>query len=403
MKNTAVGVCVLVLVTLVCCCPAHAQSLSLIPSGSMWKYLDDGSNQDTAWRTLQFSDATWAAGTAQLGFGDGDESTLVSQTNPSGTNITYYFRRAFSVADLGLVTNLLVRIRRDDGAVVYLNNTEVFRNNMPPGPVAFSTFATVAAPDDGTNYYASPVNPALLVAGQNLLAVEIHQSSLTSSDVSFDLELLGNVQFQPPSINITSPTNGETVASLHLPIRVSATDADGTVVAVEFFEGGTLFGTSTTPPFTVIRSNIAAGTYTFSAVAFDSTGLTAPSSPVTISVPVRLVPSGSEWKYLDTGINPGPAWITPAFDDTAWPSGFAQLGFGDGDEGTTLSRTNAAGVTNITYYFRQAFDVANVGSISSLVVRVLRDDGCVVYLNGTEVFRDNMPCLLYTSPSPRDS
>jgi len=391
MKNTAVGVCVLVLVTLVVCCPAHAQSLSLIPSGSTWRYLDDGSNQDTAWRALQFSDATWPTGTAQLGFGDGDESTLLSQTNPSGTNITYYFRRAFNVTDLASVTNLLVRIRRDDGAVVYLNNTEVFRNNMPPGPVAFSTFATVAAPDDGTNYYASPVNPALLVAGQNLLAVEIHQSSLISSDVSFDLELTGNVQFQPPSINIISPTNGETVASLHLPIRVSATDADGTVVAVEFFEGGTLFGTSTTPPFTVIRSNIAAGTYTFTAVAFDSTGLTAPSPPVTISVPVRLVPSGSEWKYLDTGINPGPAWITPAFDDTAWPSGFAQLGFGDGDEGTILSRTNATGITNITYYFRQAFDVANVASISSLVVRVLRDDGCVVYLNGTEVFRDNMP------------
>jgi hypothetical protein len=392
MKNTALGLCVLVLATVLVLPAAIAQSTPLIPTQSTWKYLDDGSDQATGWRTLQFDDASWPSGPAQLGFGEGDEATLVSQTGSSGgTNITYYFRHTFNVASLSSITNLLLRLRRDDGAVVYLNNTEVFRSNMPPGPVTAATFAPVAAPDDGTIFYASPVNPALLLAGRNVLAVEVHQSALTSSDVSFDLELTGNVQFQPPVISITSPTNTETVASLHVPLVTSATDADGTVAAVEYFEGGVLFATAMNAPFTVLRSNVAPGSYTYTAVAFDSTGLTATSAPVTISVPIRLVPSGSMWKYVETGVSPGSGWMAPAFDDTAWPSGYAQLGFGDGDEATTLSRTNSAGNTNITYYFRHAFDVPNPATVSSLVVRVLRDDGCVVYLNGTEVFRDNMP------------
>jgi hypothetical protein len=392
MKNTAVGLCLLALAAVLVSPAATGQSMSIVPTQSTWKYLDNGSDQGTGWRTLQFDDTSWPSGPAQLGFGEGDEATLVSQTGSSGgTNITYYFRQAFNVASLSSVTNLLLRLRRDDGAVVYLNDTEVFRSNMPPGPVTAATFAPIAAPDDGTNFYASPVNPALLLVGRNVLAVEVHQSSLTSSDVSFDLELMANVQFQPPLITITSPTNGQTVSSLHVPITTSATDADGTIVAVEFFEGGVLFATAVNAPFTVLRSNVAPGSYTFTAVAFDSTGLTATSAPVTISVPVRLVPSGSPWKYLDTGLNPGPTWVTAAFDDTSWPAGFAQLGFGDGDEATTVSRTNSAGNTNITYYFRHAFDVANPAAVSSLVVRVLRDDGCVVYLNGVEVFRDNMP------------
>ena len=49
---------------------------------------------------------------------------------------------------------------------------------------------------------------------------------------------------------------------------------------------------------------------------------------------IPLVPMGAVWKYLDTGVDQGTAWIAPAFNDSAWPSGPAQLGYGDGDEAT---------------------------------------------------------------------
>ena len=112
--------------------------------------------------------------------------------------ITTYFRRRFPVSNPSSYTNLLLRVLRDDGAVVYLNGTEVFRSNMPTnGAIIYTTLAssTVGGGDETTNFFATAVSPGLLAAGTNLLAVEIHQVSPTSSDISFDLELLG---LRPP-------------------------------------------------------------------------------------------------------------------------------------------------------------------------------------------------------------
>ena len=93
---------------------------------------------------------------------------------------------------------------RDDGAVVYLNGTEVFRSNMPTnGAITFTTLAStnVGGGDETTNSYSTLLSPGLLLNGTNLLAVEIHQSSGGSSDISFDLELLG---MRPPPAPLLS-------------------------------------------------------------------------------------------------------------------------------------------------------------------------------------------------------
>ena len=72
---------------------------TLLPAGSSWKYLDNGSNQGTAWRASSFNDASWAAGNAQLGYGDGDEATVVSYgSNSSKKYTTTYFRKALSLS-----------------------------------------------------------------------------------------------------------------------------------------------------------------------------------------------------------------------------------------------------------------------------------------------------------------
>ncbi|MEZ5008848.1 MAG: hypothetical protein R2753_11915 [Chitinophagales bacterium] len=54
-----------------------------------WKYKDDGSNQGTSWKNNSFNDASWTAGPYELGFGDGDEATTISDVN----QITNYFRK----------------------------------------------------------------------------------------------------------------------------------------------------------------------------------------------------------------------------------------------------------------------------------------------------------------------
>jgi len=169
----------------------QALTTTFVPTGSVWKYLDNGSNQGTAWRAPGFADAAWASGPAQLGYGDGDEATVVSfGPNASAKYITTYFRHAFSVTNAASYTRLDLRVLRDDGAVVYLNGTEVFRDNMPTGTIAYTTPASSAI--DDSSFHTASVSPTLLVNGTNVLAVEIHQANGTSSDISLDLDLVGS-------------------------------------------------------------------------------------------------------------------------------------------------------------------------------------------------------------------
>ena len=173
---------------------SFGQTVTLVPTGSVWKYLDTGANLGTAWKETNFNDAAWASGPAQLGYGDGDEATVVSYGPSSSSKYTTtYFRRAFYVPNVAFVTNLFARVLRDDGVVVYLNGTEVYRNNMPGGPIGYQTFAsTPMSGADETTFLPARIPLGLLRPGTNVLAAEIHQSDLTSSDISFDLELVAN-------------------------------------------------------------------------------------------------------------------------------------------------------------------------------------------------------------------
>jgi hypothetical protein len=166
---------------------------TLVPFGGVWKYLDNGSNQGTAWREISFDDGSWSEGQAQLGYGDGDEATEVGY-GPDANNkyITTYFRHTFTVNNPSAYKMLDLQLLRDDGAVVYLNNQEVFRSNMPAGEVTYTTPASAGVAGAEENAWRhQTVSPSLLVPGPNVLAVEIHQVRSSSSDISFDLELVG--------------------------------------------------------------------------------------------------------------------------------------------------------------------------------------------------------------------
>ncbi|MGE3310709.1 MAG: lamin tail domain-containing protein, partial [Limisphaerales bacterium] len=81
-----------------------AENATWIASGSSWRYLDDGSNQGTAWRQAGFNDAAWRQGNAQFGYGDGDEVTSLRSAVNGARSTTFYFRRTFNVSDLDSVT-----------------------------------------------------------------------------------------------------------------------------------------------------------------------------------------------------------------------------------------------------------------------------------------------------------
>lgn len=173
---------------------ARAADTILVPTGATWKYLDNGSDQGTAWRAASFNDSTWSSGPAQLGYGDGDEATTVG-FGPDANNkfITTYFRRSFNVTNAALFNGLTLRVLRDDGAVVYLNGVEVWRTNMPTGSVGFLTPASVAIGGaDESTFVQTTISPSLLLTGTNVFAIELHQSGGTSTDISFDLQLIGS-------------------------------------------------------------------------------------------------------------------------------------------------------------------------------------------------------------------
>jgi len=277
---------------------------TLVATGSVWKYLDTGSNEGVAWRALGFNDSGWSNGAAQFGFSsnpaENDEVTFLSRTNAAGeTNITFYFRHVFEVATPSAYTNLLVRLRRDDGAIVYLNDVEVFRSNITNGPVDFRTLAFLAQ-DDGAAFYANAISRLTpLQSGANILAVEVHQNAATSSDVSFDLELLANVIIQPPTVTVASPSAGAISGSPTLVVTAVATDSDGSVSMVELYRDGVFVGGAMDASLTATNFNLVPGTYVFTAVAIDSTGLSTTSAPVSVTILPWLVPSGASWRYLD--------------------------------------------------------------------------------------------------------
>ena len=175
---------------------------TLVSQGASWRYLDNGSDQGTAWRAPGFDDSSWAVGAAQLGYGDGDEITVVSYGPNSGNKyITTYFRRTFEVANPSAYAQLIFRLVRDDGAVVYLNNNEVFRSNMPTGAISYATLAATSVSGSAeSTFFTSLVDATNLVAGDNILAVEIHQGDATSSDISFDLQLLASANTAGPNL-----------------------------------------------------------------------------------------------------------------------------------------------------------------------------------------------------------
>jgi hypothetical protein len=162
---------------------------TLVAAGAVWKYLDNGSNQGAAWTAPGFNDTAWTSGGAELGYGDGGEVTVLSYgPNANAKFITTYFRRAFNAGNPVGYTNLALRLMRDDGAVVYVNGREVFRSNMPGGAVSYTTLATTAVGGaDESTFFSANISPTDLVAGANLLAVELHQSAANSSDISFNL------------------------------------------------------------------------------------------------------------------------------------------------------------------------------------------------------------------------
>ena len=172
-----------------------SEPVTYLGSASTWRYSDQGVLPGAGWQARGFDDSGWATGTPQFGYGDGDETTVVSfGPNASNKYVTTYLRATFDVEQRP--TAVTLSLVADDGAVVYVNGVEVVRDNMPAGTVTNSTLAASNRSGGAENQMRTfTLDPAVLETGSNTIAAEVHQDSPGSSDLSFDLRLEG----QPPN------------------------------------------------------------------------------------------------------------------------------------------------------------------------------------------------------------
>ena len=341
-----------------------ASTTTILASGTLWQYLVTATDPDPAWKSNPAYNATnppWYAGPSPLGYGgQGASGSLITSeggtcvdqcvssppTTPScktcsAKSITTYFRKTVNLSAVSGSTFSL-RYQRDDGLVIYINGTEVIRENLPasPAPISYTTLAT-AFPSDPDEVAWVTVDPvrynSLLTEGQNVIAAEVHQYTTTSSDIRFNMELIQ-----------TLPASGD---------------------------------------FT----------------------------------------TGAVWQYLVASSAPASGWKNDLlFNDTSppWYNGPSPLGYGgQGDaippatvpptvvdeEGTCVDECASATLTTpscktcttkeITTYFRKKINLTNVAS-STITLRYQRDDGILIYINGTERVREGLPAGTITHTTP---
>jgi hypothetical protein len=164
--------------------PKLIASSLLIESNTDWRYRRGFLTVPATWNRRDFNDASWELGPTGIGYGDGDDLTVL--VDMEGSYLTVFCRKEFTVVNPAAVGELLLTMVYDDGVVVFVNGIEVDRVNMPGGTVTRDTPAT-SSTEPNTTTVSIPGD--LLVAGRNVLAVSVHNASVTSSDLSFDAVL----------------------------------------------------------------------------------------------------------------------------------------------------------------------------------------------------------------------
>jgi len=374
-----------------------------IAFGSNWKYDDSNVDPGSQWVNPAYDDSAWRSGLAQLGYGDGDEQTVLRKSSPSQPSV--YFRKKLFVD--GTVDAASLKVRFDDGFVVWVNGTQVLSRNV--SSTAHSAYATASSADNATVEASIPVTA--FVNGLNTLAVMVKQVDGASSDVSFDLELTLRTSGgggHTEAIMVERPNGGET-------FRPGATEriqwmSHGDTSGMVNLEYSPDNGSSWSP----IATNVAdTGLYDWLVPGVSTAqGLVRVSDSHMLEVrdvsdgrftisrasTYVAVPFGSFWRFDDSNVDPGPAWTSASFNDATWREGPGELGYGDGDEHTVLRKSSPS---QPSVYFRKKLSVE--GAVQAASLRVRFDDGFVVWVNGTQVLSRNVLSAAHSAYATRNS
>ncbi len=171
--------------------------------GEEWRYHASGQDLGAGWFAPLFDDSGWSKGKAQLGYGDGDEATVL--TRPSPTPPSVYFRKTFSLPFAAKSAQL--HVLHDDGVIVWINGLRVFSKYAENGD-GYAAWASSGSQDnERSSFVLDAVARGALRVGENVIAVMVKQSSAGSSDLSFDLSLEVSLDLPTPSEPTPEPAH----------------------------------------------------------------------------------------------------------------------------------------------------------------------------------------------------
>ncbi|MDF1572042.1 MAG: CotH kinase family protein [Bacteroidales bacterium] len=197
-----------------------SQWKTIVKEGDTWRYIVPGANED-GWRKTGYDDSWWQAGAGGIGYGDGDDVTVISQS------LSVYMRKSFVIEDAAEIREAVLHMDYDDGFVAYINGIEIGRVNLSGDPPEFNT---LASPDREAQMYSGGRPERFDIAdpgtvfrnGENVLAIEVHNVSETSSDMSAIpfLSVMSQLQSGSPAPEVL----GLSSETFHTNFRL---DADG--------------------------------------------------------------------------------------------------------------------------------------------------------------------------------
>ena len=318
-------------------------STILVDDDATWAYHWSTDAVSADWTQTSYDDSSWSRGTAPIGYGAADLGTTLKPGTPKTRPLTTYARTTFTVADPTAIGGVNVSVTADDGAVVYVNGTEVVRQRMNDGAVTAGTYAsasvtTASARADRQLVF---VPASQLVAGTNTLAVETHLNYRSSSSMTIDgtVQVVAKADVPEPE---PQPEPEPEPAPQPDPDKPITPDPDQPLEVLDV--SGVNFG--------------------------------------------EFLPTGQYWNYWNSKDAPDAAWNSTA-DLSQWKHGASPLGWGDRDAATPF--VLAASERPITTYFARDVNLGIISADFELTLDVRVDDGAVIYVNGTEVKRVNMP------------
>ena len=232
------------------------KTTSIFASNDSWTYYDQGSLDGKSWQALRYSTTGWKTGSAPLGYNKSGVSTQLDYgTDSNRKRPTYYFRKSFNLSAAPSATDeFILEYTIDDGMIVYVNGIEAGRYNMPAGSIGYDDFSTTHAngnPDRGQMTLAG----SLFNKGRNVIAVEVHNNSSTSTDILWEaslsqIEKINAQDFVSKDPEYTLPASGshnlvavfeeipeaEKLAEGITPVRINEVSAANSIYVNDYFK-----------------------------------------------------------------------------------------------------------------------------------------------------------------------